>query len=106
MSVQVVFRCCGFATGCTDGVIHRQLPPGSKLSVLMDSCLNSQHATADSKFKAAHLLSACALADSVTYKMLLPLLEKLMWIDNSISIKMTAAAGRTSLSNHDVAIPL
>ena len=66
----------------------------------MDSCLNTQHATADSKLKTVHLLSTCAMADSAIYKMLLPLLERLMWTDNSTEIKMTAAAGDFSVSTH------
>lgn len=83
-------------TGCADH--HRQynLHPNSKLSLLLEDCLMSQHATDASNLAAARLASACAMADASTYKLLLPWLEEMMWRGQQSRTQMLAAAGERS----------
>ena len=82
-----------YPTGCSDDNFQATLPPDSKLSMLLHSCLYSPQATADSKQRAVELTSACAMADSGAYRLLLSGLENTMWTGQSTSVQRTAAAG-------------
>lgn len=78
--------------------MHSNLPSGSKLSSLLGDCLKAQHATDTSKQAATRLASTCAMADASTYSLLLPWLESMMWTGQSSCMQLTAAAGKTGLS--------
>lgn len=61
--------------------------------MLMGACYKSQQATPESQLKAAHLISACAVAQAGLYIMLLPELEQIMWRGLHAGSQATAAAG-------------
>lgn len=87
--------------GCVDHQSSRDLPPKSRLSLLLGDCLKSQHASDASKQAATRLASACAMADASTYKMLLPWLEEMMWRGQKSRTQTLAAAGeRAPLTHH------
>jgi len=84
-----ICTCAGSQSDC----YPQSLPPGSKLTMLMDTCYKSVHATPASQLKAVQLMSACAVADAGLYIMLLPELEQIMWRGHHPGSQVAAAAG-------------
>ena len=73
-----------------EGVLH-----DTKLCSLMYSCYHARNATEESQQKAVHLMSACAVAHPDAYSVLLPLLERILWMNDKPSNQSIAAAGTT-----------